>query len=170
MGRTWKRTEGTVTDQAIDGAIRDLRSADLAALLDLYEHLHRSDDARPTMRVVEATWRELIESQNSLCVGGFESGRLLSSCVLTVIPNLTRGCRPYGLIENVVTRRDHRNKGWGKRVLSCALDAGWRRGCYKIMLMTGRQDEAIARFYASAGFDGDEKHAYVARPKAGRTS
>jgi hypothetical protein len=32
------------------------------------------------------------------------------------------------------------------------------------MLLTGRKDEAIFNFYESAGFNRDEKQAFVARP------
>ena len=41
----------------------------------------------------------------------------MSSCALSVVPNLTRGCQPYGVIENVVTHADYRGKGYGKKVV-----------------------------------------------------
>jgi len=37
--------------------------------------------------------------------------------VVEVIPNLTRACRPYGVIENVVTHSSHRGQGWGHALL-----------------------------------------------------
>jgi hypothetical protein len=45
-----------------------------------------------------------------------------AACTITVIPNLTRACRPYALIENVVTDAAFRSRGWGRNVLSVALD------------------------------------------------
>ena len=92
----------------------------------------------------------------------------MSSCTLTVIPNLTRACRPYGVIENVVTHAEHRGRGWGKAVLAHALAAAWRQDCYKVMLLTGRKDEATLRFYERAGFDPHGKQAFIAKPSAGR--
>jgi GNAT superfamily N-acetyltransferase len=91
-------------------------------------------------------------------------GQLVSSCTITVIPNLTRGGRPYGLIENVVTHADHRGRGYARAVLQDALSFAWAQGCYKVMLMTGRKDEATLRFYESAGFDRHGKQAFIARP------
>jgi GNAT superfamily N-acetyltransferase len=82
---------------------------------------------------------------------------------LTIIPNLTRGAQPYGVIENVVTHPDFRRQGIGTRILQAALASAWERGCYKVMLMTGRKDEATLRFYQQAGFEAGVKTAFVAK-------
>jgi GNAT superfamily N-acetyltransferase len=79
-----------------------------------------------------------------------------------VIPNLTRGARPYGLIENVVTHQEYRGHGYGKALLAKALEFGWSQHCYKVMLMTGRKD-ATHHFYESAGFESQSKKAFVAK-------
>jgi ribosomal protein S18 acetylase RimI-like enzyme len=146
--------------------IRALSDIDLPALLQLYAHLHRKDEPLPEPRVVESVWGELLSSPHFFCFGGHENGSLVSSCTLVIVPNLTRGCRPYALIENVVTHTDYRNRGWGHTILSHAMGAAWTRRCHKVMLMTGRKDDAIIRFYESAGFDRNDKQAYVARPSA----
>jgi GNAT superfamily N-acetyltransferase len=91
---------------------------------------------------------------------------LVSSCALSVIPNLTRGCKPYGLIENVVTHSNHRNQGYGKALLAHTLAYAWSVGCYKVMLLTGRKDPATFQFYESAGFNRHEKQAFIAKPMA----
>ena len=96
--------------------------------------------------------------------GGWDEGLLVASCTLTVIPNLTRACRPYGVIENVVTHSAHRNQGWGHALLQHTLAHAWRERCYKVMLMTGRKDEHTLRFYEQAGFDRHGKQAFVAKP------
>jgi hypothetical protein len=46
------------------------------------------------------------------------------------------------------------------------LDFAWSQGCYKVMLMTGRKDEATFRFYESAGFSRDGKQAFIAKAPA----
>lgn len=144
--------------------IRTLQAHDLNALLELYAHLHRSDDPLPEPGAVLAVWQELLASPRHRYFGGYLGEALIASCTLAVIPNLTRGCRPYGVIENVVTHAGHRQQGRGQAMLAHALAHAWSVGCYKVMLMTGRRDEAIVRFYESAGFDRHGKQAFIARP------
>jgi GNAT superfamily N-acetyltransferase len=144
--------------------IRELQPHELQALLGLYAHLHERDDPPSSVSVAEAVWSEVLANPRIKYFGGFAAGALVSSCTLTVIPNLTRACRPYGVIENVVTHAAHRGQGWGKAVLAHALGEAWRQHCYKVMLLTGRKDEATLRFYEKAGFDRHGKQAFVARP------
>ena len=144
--------------------IRRLQSGDLSDLLALYEHLHSSDTPLPAKSVAHAVWNELMSSPNYRYYGAFLNEQLVSSCTLTIIPNLTRSCRPYGLIENVVTHASHRRKGYAKALLTAALADAWTAQCYKVMLLTGRKDEATSRFYEAAGFDRHAKQAFVAKP------
>ena len=148
----------------VDMRIRRLQSGDLRDLLALYKHLHAADTPLPAEFVAESVWRELMSSENYRYYGGHLDERLVSSCTLTVIPNLTRSCRPYGLVENVVTHVDHRRKGYATVLLKRALADAWAAQCYKVVLLTGRKDERTVRFYEAAGFDRNEKDAFVARP------
>lgn len=144
--------------------IRRIQAHELTRLLGLYEHLHGSDDPLPDTPFVQAVWSELLANPRYSIFGGYSGGHLVSSGTLTVIPNLTRGCRPYGVIENVVTHAGHRNKGYGKAILAHASSHAWSSGCYKIMLLTGRKDDATFKFYESAEFDRHAKQAFIARP------
>lgn len=144
--------------------IRALQPHELPALLNLYGHLHRLDEPPPSPGAPEAAWAEAMANPRILYLGGFAADALVASCTLTVIPNLTRACRPYGVIENVVTHAAHRSQGWGSAILARALDEAWRQQCFKVMLLTGRKDEATLRFYEQAGFDRHAKQGFVARP------
>ena len=146
--------------------IRHLEPGDLDGLLALYQHLHAADAALPGRSVVESVWTELIGNPRYRYYGAFVSDQLVGSCTLTVVPNLTRGCRPYGVIENVVTHAQHRRRGFGRALLHAALAEAWSANCYKVMLFTGRKDEATFKFYAAAGFDREGKQAFVAKPAA----
>jgi GNAT superfamily N-acetyltransferase len=144
-------------------AIRPIREDELAALLSLYRHLHPSDPELAITADVKQLWQRILsDSQLSYLVADI-AGRIVSTCTLSIIPNLTRGARPYGVIENVVTHPDFRRQGIGTRILQAALELAWEKGCYKVMLPTGRKDEATLRFYQQAGFEAGVKTGFVAR-------
>lgn len=147
-----------------DLQLRFLRPDELDALLDLYDHLHRQDDPRPAPDEMARLWAAIHADPRLVYFGGEVDGRLVASCTLTLIPNLTRGCRPYGLIENVVTHPDYRRRGFGKQLLRHTLAYAWQQGCYKVMLLTGRKDPGTLRFYEEAGFLTDVKTGFIAYP------
>ena len=139
-----------------DTTVRPIQSGELDALLDLYKHLHNKDEPLPRPQV-RAAWQEMLSNPRMHCLVVEHDSRLVSSCVLTIIPNLTRGARPYGLIENVVTHTDYRQRGLGTAVLRHALQTAWRANCYKVMLLTGRKDPAVHRFYEKNRLPGRRK-------------
>lgn len=145
--------------------IRELEHSELDQLLELYAHLHDEDDPLPPDQAVHNVWEQIRKDENHKVFGVFANNRLVASCVLCIVPNLTRGCRPYGVIENVVTHTDHRRRGFGKAVLRHALAYAWSNNCYKVMLLTGRKNESTFRFYESAGFDRQAKQAFLAKPR-----
>jgi GNAT superfamily N-acetyltransferase len=82
---------------------------------------------------------------------------LAASCTLAVVKNLTRGLRPYGVIENVITRWNMRRCGYGTMALHKAIGIAREKGCYKVMLLTGRKDEGVLSFYENVGFERGKK-------------
>lgn len=143
--------------------IREVADDELSALLCLYAHLHPEDEMLP-LDEAAPLWKTLRQDPNQQCWGAYWNGSLVAACTLIVVPNLTRGGRPYGLIENVVTHPDHRRRGFGTAVLRRALELAWERGCYKVMLLTGSRNEATLRFYEKAGFARGIKTGFLARP------
>lgn len=140
-----------------------LGEGDLDEVIDLYRHLHRADEPLPVPTAKER-WAQILAMPGHLVFGKRESGKLIASCVLQVIPNLTRGGRPYGLMENVVVHPYHRRHGVGRAVVQAALAQAWDAGCYKVMLLSGVANEHAPHFYPRVGFDGSGKRGYVAYP------
>ncbi len=132
--------------------IRRAHRGDLSRLLDLYQHLNPGDDLPTPTRAAEIFDQFVANGESAILVG--EVGTVIAaSCLLIVVPNLTRGGSSFGLIENVVTHPDFRQRGFGKQILRAASDACWLAGCYKVMLMTGSKNPATINFYLGAGFE-----------------
>jgi GNAT superfamily N-acetyltransferase len=147
----------------ISPTIRKIREDELPSLLSLYRHLHPADPELAVTKDVERLWHRIFSDSQLHYLVAEVAGQIVSSCTLAIIPNLTRSARPYGLIENVVTHSDFRRRGIGTRILQSALELAWKQDCYKVMLLTGRKDEATLRFYQHAGFEAGVKTGFVAK-------
>jgi GNAT superfamily N-acetyltransferase len=147
-----------------DTQIRAAESGDLIELLELYRHLNPTDEPLPDRETVERLWTGMLTQPGFCCIVATSAGLIVASCCIAIIPNLTRGGRPYALIENVVTHQDFRRRGFATAVLKEALSRAWKAGCYKAMLLTGSKRPETHRFYERCGFRSDEKTGFVARP------
>ncbi|HML04707.1 MAG TPA: GNAT family N-acetyltransferase [Methanobacterium sp.] len=136
---------------------------ELKSLLSLYKYLIPDDLELEVDERVEELWDEILNDPNLFYIVIEEDEKIVSSCTLAIIKNLTRSARPYGLIENVVTHPNYRNKGYGTAVLSEAVEICKYKGCYKVMLLTSSKDESILKFYENAGFDRGEKTGFIKR-------
>ena len=149
--------------------IRTGLPGDLPGMLLLYRHLNPADPV-PDVAAARAAWDALLASPlvTVIVAEGVDgtqvaTSTLLATCTLIVVPNLTRGVRPYAVIENVVSHADHRRMGLGQAVMRTALDRAWGADCYKVMLTTGRKDESTLRFYESVGMTRGGKTFFQAR-------
>ena len=149
----------------MDIHFRPIRADELSSLLALYKHLNADDLPLPAEDILCQVWSDFLSDPKIHCIVGEAEERLVASCTLVVIPNLTRGARPYGLIENVVTHAEYRQKGIGTSLLRYALQLAWEKHCYKVMLLTGRKQEETLRFYEKAGFQRGVKTGFVAKPE-----
>jgi GNAT superfamily N-acetyltransferase len=148
----------------ISFVVRDATEGDLDGILDLYAHLHDRDVVPPPRARLDELWQDILADPSLRYFVVECEGRVVCSCNLTVIPNLTRGARPFGVIENVVTHPDFRRRGLAKAALEHALDAAWQSGCYKVMLLSSAHRDAAHALYEQVGFKKDVKIGFVARP------
>lgn len=140
--------------------IREAREEDLTGLLELYTQLH--DNPMPIQNdKLISLWRTILANPDHHVVLGLEEDRIISSCVIMVIQNLTHGQRPYALIENVITHEAYRNRGYATRLLDYAKELACKENCYKIMLLTGSKKESTLDFYKKAGYNCADKTGFI---------
>lgn len=136
--------------------VRAAEQPDLDALLRLYQQLNPADPM-PDREDAVATLESLSGNPMTRVLLAVDGDQLVGSCTLVIVPNLTRNLASYAVIENVVTDENSRRRGVGKIVMSHAIDAAWKAGCYKVMLMTGTRRDGTIAFYESLGFRADSK-------------
>ena len=140
--------------------IREINKNDLSGLLKLYIHLHDNPFPELDSRV-QGVWESIINDKNHHIIVAEEEGMIVSTCVCVIIPNLTRGQRPFALVENVVTHPDFRGRGLATACLEFAKDIAISENCTRLMLMTGSKDKSTLDFYEKAGYDPNNKKAFV---------
>ena len=140
--------------------IREANKNDLKALLELYLVLHE-DNIPNQDEHLEKTWNQIIEDKNHHLIVNEIDGKIVSSCVCVIIPNLTRNVRPYAFVENVVTHADYRKRGYAGECLNYAKAIAKKENCYKMMLLTGSKREETLRFYEKAGYNSKDKTAFI---------
>lgn len=139
---------------------REIYNDELNKLLELYLYLHEKEIPDNSDHLLN-TWDLICNDPNHHIIVYEENGKLISSCVCIIIPNLTHGIRPYALIENVVTNKEYRCKGYATACLNFAKEIAIKNNCYKMMLLTGSKNESTLNFYRKAGYNSNDKTAFI---------
>ncbi|SEK92539.1 Ribosomal protein S18 acetylase RimI [Ruminococcus albus] len=126
----------------------------------LYMQLHDNPFPEKDQRVT-AIWERILADPDHHIIVCEEDGKIVSSCVCVIIPNLTHRQRPYAFVENVITDENYRGRGLATACLDFARDIAIRENCYKMMLLTGSKKDSTLRFYERAGYNKNDKTAFI---------
>ena len=140
--------------------VREAYEEELQEILRLYLHLHE-DRVPQDSQHLQDTWAQILHDPNHHLIVKEVDGKIVSSCVCVIIPNLTRNVRPYAFIKNVVTDSAFRGKGYATECLNYAKEIAQAQGCYKMMLLTGSKNEKTLDFYRRAGYNSADKTAFI---------
>ncbi|WP_226664728.1 GNAT family N-acetyltransferase [Microbulbifer aggregans] len=143
--------------------IRLCREDDLLGLLKLYSELRPHD---PLVDPDEASkcWEALLSSPSAKLFVAEIDGELASTCQLGIVPTITNGARPFGIIEHVVTAEQFKRRGLSQMVMEKALEEAWESGCYKVMLLSGESRAAAHKLYEKLGFKSGVERGFVIKP------
>ena len=123
--------------------VREIYENELSQLLNLYLSLHEASVPEMTEHL-KTTWETIIKDKNHHIIVNEADNKIVSSCVCVIIPNLTRKVRPYAFIENVVTLKGYRGKGYATECLNYAKEIA-----------------KAEKFYRSAGYNSSDKTAFI---------
>ncbi|MDF2504069.1 MAG: acetyltransferase [Clostridium sp.] len=141
--------------------VRLIKYDELKSLLNLYRQLQPEDPDVENNEDLSEIWSSIYNNPNLYYIVVEANGKLVASCNTSIIKNLTRDLRPYGLIENVITDSRYRKKGYATKALNKAVKIAKEKNCYKVMLLTGSKKEETLRFYEKAGFSRGIKTGFI---------
>ena len=143
---------------------RLVNAGDLGALLALFADCDVSKSAEPERaRII---WAQTLAREGLMIFVSDEDSRIVSTCMLITTPNLLRGGRQLGVLENVATHPDFQGRGHGRAVIAAALAEAWNQDCYQVLMQSGRADPRVHRFYEACGFIPGLRTAYCAKRPA----
>jgi GNAT superfamily N-acetyltransferase len=137
---------------------------DLDALLALFADSEVSRSAEPQR--AKQTWAQTLAREGVFIFVSDAKSRIVSTCMLITTPNLLRGGRQFGILENVATHANFQGRGHGRAVIAAALDEAWKQDCHQVLMQSGRADPRVHRFYEACGFIPGLRTAYCARRPA----
>lgn len=140
--------------------VREAFMEELHQVLELYLCLHE-ESVPPESEHLMHTWEQIMQDENHHLIVNEVDGRIVSSCVCVIIPNLTRNVRPYAFVENVVTHSEYRKQGLASACLAYAGQIARENHCYKMMLLTGSKEPGTLEFYRQAGYNSTDKTAFI---------
>lgn len=140
--------------------VREVKENDLNGLLHLYEQLHNSEIVM-NLDELSKLWNQILQDNNHHIIVAEEDDKIVSSCVCVIIPNLTHNQQSYAFIENVITDEAYRKRGFATKCLNYAKEIAVKKKCYKIMLLTGSKKETTLQFYRNAGYNSEDKTAFI---------
>ena len=140
--------------------VREIRDTDFEGLMELYMQLHDNPMPERTPEI-ENIWNRILADKDHHIIVSEIDGKIVSSCVCVIIPNLTHGQQPYAFVENVITDEKYRKQGLATECLNYAKKLAESEKCYKIMLLTGSKKESTLNFYRKAGYNSEDKTAFI---------
>jgi GNAT superfamily N-acetyltransferase len=137
--------------------VRSARLEDAGPLRELYVEL--AEDRPGAQPPDEATLRGALERvldqpDRHLLVAEAPLREVVGTLDVLIVPNLTHQARPWAVVENVVVAAKCRRQGFGRALMTEAIELARSAGCYKVQLHSGKQRAAEAHvFYGSLGFE-----------------
>lgn len=146
--------------------IREVNTQDANDMAELLRQLSSSDEAsvtEETVKAIKAKIADMSQLEHMLVFGYELDGKIVGTCTLGRVEGLSKGCRPFAIIENVVVLDTIRNQGIGKQLVRHAMAQAEKWNCYKVILETGSKNEWKLRFYDNCGLTRGGKTAFMKR-------
>ncbi|WP_413523325.1 GNAT family N-acetyltransferase [Lactococcus raffinolactis] len=139
--------------------------ADLPGILSLYQIWAEEENREELIIDISNSERIWFDSwyKDIVYFIAADKDKIVSTCYVSIIPNLTWGGSSIAFMENVFTDKDYRNRGIGKKVVQMGIDYAEKSGCHKLILQSSTSRKNAHRFYNSLGFDSDLKVAFDLR-------
>ena len=131
--------------------VEQVKLSDCNELIDLYNQLISYQKIKCDSDFSHQL-QKLIELENYHILGVRINEKIVATCTVIILPNLTHNLRPFAIIENVVTDKKYRKKGFGTELINQSKKIAVQSNCHKILIQTRSKLSSKIRFYEKNGF------------------
>lgn len=131
--------------------VEQIEISDCNELIELYHQLI------PYQKIKNAydfsnSLKKLTKLNNYYLLGIRINGKIVATCTLIILPNLTHNLRPFAVIENVITDVKYRRRGFGSELINQSKRIAIENNCHKILVQTRSKLSGTMSFYEKNGF------------------
>jgi len=139
-----------------DVVIERAREIDLPSLRPLIQELSESMDSPPNADAELAieNARILLNDPNHHLLVAKIADQVVGFVNFTTRKTIMHA-RPSGLIDELVTSKDFRGRGIGKRLIEAAIEACQQLDCEEVEVSTEKNNTEARKFYKRCGFEED---------------
>ena len=137
--------------------IREAVEADIPRLLELYAQL-ALDPTEAYYSQLEPEFNRRAFTEMAATPGihllvAEDDGVVTGTCMLVILPGLSRGISRWAVVEYVVVDEKLRSRGIGQALMDHAAKMAEDAGCYKVMLCSNKKRPDAHRFYQRIGYE-----------------
>jgi predicted N-acetyltransferase YhbS len=138
--------------------VREATLGDLQCILKLYAQLfsntdQASENGTELLSAHYDAFSEIKRSPDSYVFVAESAGAVVGTIAISIIPNLSHGGRPWGVIENVVVDERARKSSIGATLMRHAIDLARAQGCFRVILSSSVHREGSHEFYQRLGLE-----------------
>lgn len=134
----------------------EIRKVRLEDLDEVFEVLNELYDNKIKYDIFSKIYKEKLENINSYYIVAVEDNKIIGVLISEITHQLHR-TKKSSFIEDLVVKKDYRNKGIGQLLIQEAIKYAKQIDCEVIELTCYIDNENAHRFYKRNGF---EKHSY----------
>ncbi|WP_427339682.1 GNAT family N-acetyltransferase [Caloranaerobacter sp. DY30410] len=137
--------------------IENVKESELEDLSLLYEELtcKKSD-----MNNIYKVFSTIKDNPNYFLLGVKYYNKLIGSAMAVICNDLTGECRPFMVVENVIIKKEFRQKGFGKKLFEYIENIAKSYNCHFIMFVSNIKRVSSHKFYEKLGYNSKNNLAF----------
>ncbi len=130
--------------------IREIKERDLNSLIKLYQEFWGETS---NLKKMQNLYKTLINNPDYIILCAEIDNKVVGTAMGVICYELYGDCRPFMVMENLVTDKSYRKRGIAKSLLTELEIIGKKKNCGQVQFITDKNRNDAISFYTSMGFN-----------------